>query len=130
MSGKILLIEDDVFVADLYKKVLDKVGYEVVIAEDGEKALDIVKKDSYSLILLDIMLPKLTGLEVLAALKKEGSGTEHIPVYALSNLGEENIVKEAYKLGVSGYLMKSNYLPKQLADEVSRVLEEETPSTE
>lgn len=130
MSKKILLIEDDVFVADLYKKVLEKADYEVAIAEDGEAALEIVKQDSYDLILLDIMLPKLTGLEVLTALKEEGSSVAHIPVYALTNLGEENIVKEAYKIGVSGYLMKSNYLPKQLADEVSKIFEKEVPDTE
>lgn len=120
MSKKILLIEDDVFVSDLYKNVLTKAGYEIDIAEDGEKALEIAKENDYNLILLDIMLPKLTGLEVLQGLKAEGSRAENTPVYLLTNLGEENVIGEAYKIGAEGYLLKAKYLPNQLVEEINK----------
>lgn len=122
MAKRLFLIEDDAFVRDLYTTVLSKAGYQVDVAEDGEKAVEMVKNGqvSHDLILLDIMLPKLTGLEVLKFLKQEGSGAKNIPVYLLTNLGEENIVQEAYKTGAEGYLLKAKYLPKELVEEIDK----------
>ena len=115
---KILLVEDDTFICDLYKTVLLKSGYNVIVVGDGEAALKIVEDNQFDLILLDIMLPKVTGLEVLKEYKKEGSSVANVPIYLLTNLGEENIIKEAYRLGASGYLLKAKYLPKQIVSEV------------
>ena len=120
MSKRILLVEDDAFVRDLYYTVLTKAGYEVEVANDGEEAVGMVSYKVYDLILLDIMLPKLTGMEVLKAIRAEGSRAQNTPVYLLTNLGEENIIKESYKLGANGYLLKAKYLPKQLVDEVDK----------
>lgn len=118
-NGKnILLVEDDTFISDLYKTVLIKAGYSVVVVGDGEAALKISEDNMFDLVLLDIMLPKVTGLEVLKEYKKEGSRFAHVPVYLLTNLGEENIIKEAYRLGASGYLLKAKYLPRQIVSEV------------
>ena len=119
MSKKILLIEDDAYVRDLYQTVLKKEGYSVDIAKDGEEALEVVGQGEYNLILLDIMLPKLTGIEVLKRLKDEAS-TKEIPVYLLTNLGDEGIIDEAFKIGADGYLLKAKYLPKQVVKEVNK----------
>ncbi|MBI2620853.1 response regulator [candidate division WWE3 bacterium] len=118
MNRKILLIEDDLYIADLYETAFKKAGCEVTIAKDGEEAVGLQGAALYDLILLDIMLPKLTGLEVLREIKKSGGMNEATPVYLLTNLGEERITKEAYNLGASGYFLKAKYLPKQLVDEV------------
>lgn len=120
MPKKILLVEDDTFVRDLYNTVLAKAGYKVTVAKDGEEAISIANRQSFDLILLDIMLPKLTGLEVLKEIKKAESKIKSVPVYLLTNLGEENIAKEAYRLGANGYLLKAKYLPKQLVEEVNK----------
>jgi len=120
MDKKILLIEDDAFVLDLYKTVLTKAGYTVTVAEDGEKAVEVAQSDTFDLILLDIMLPKLTGLEVLKRLRGDITQANETPVYLLTNLGEENIVQEAYKIGANGYLLKAKYLPKQVVEEVDK----------
>lgn len=120
MSKKILLVEDDAFVRDLYQTVLTRAGYDIEVANDGEEAVSMADYKVYDLILLDIMLPKLTGMEVLKQLRTDTSRAKDTPIYLLTNLGEENIVKEAYRLGASGYLLKAKYLPKQLVDEVDK----------
>lgn len=120
MSKTILLVEDDAFVRDLYFTVLTKAGYDVEIANDGEEAVGMSGYKVYDLVLLDIMLPKLTGMEVLKALRNPESRAKDTPVYLLTNLGEENIIQEAYRLGANGYLLKAKYLPKQLVDEVDK----------
>jgi len=129
MSKKILLVEDDAFVRDLYHTVLTKAGYEIEIANDGEEAVGMAGYKMYDLILLDIMLPKLTGMEVLKSLRASDSRAKDTPVYLLTNLGEENIVQEAYKIGANGYLLKAKYLPKQLVEEVDKFFEKTGVST-
>lgn len=129
MSKKILLIEDDAYVRDLYQTVLKKEGYDVSIAKDGEEALEVVKQDEFDLILLDIMLPKLTGIEVLKRLKGDEE-TKGISVYLLTNLGDEGVIDEAFKIGADGYLLKAKYLPKQVVKEVNKYFLKKSPSEE
>jgi DNA-binding response OmpR family regulator len=120
MTKRILMIEDDIYIRELYEEVLRNAGYEVITAIDGELGLTKATEGVYDLILLDIMLPKMTGIEVLKKLREEGSATESVPVYLLTNLGEETIAKETYKLGANGYLLKAKYLPKELIKEVDK----------
>ncbi len=121
MSKRILLIEDDAFIRDLYVAVLTKAGYELELAVDGQEAVEKSKQGSYDLILLDIMLPKLTGVEVLKVLREVGSRAKETPVYVLTNLGEDTIMEEAKKLGANGYFLKAKYLPKQLVEEINKL---------
>lgn len=109
---KILLIEDDFFIRDLYNRILGQVGFEMILAEDGIQGLELskVKPD---LILLDIMLPKMNGLEVLKRIK-EAPDIAKIPVLLLTNLGQAEIIKRAFELGASGYLLKLDTSPAQL----------------
>jgi two-component system, OmpR family, response regulator AdeR len=124
---RILLVEDDTFVRDLYSNVLAKSGYEVVTAVDGEHALEIAKEGKYDLVLLDIMLPKLTGLEVLTTFKETHSDMKDVPVFLLTNLGDESITSEAYRLGAEGYLLKAKHLPKQVVEEVDNFFSQKVP---
>lgn len=119
-SKKILLVEDDTLVRDLYEHVLASADFDVVSAVDGEDALVKSKQGPFDLVLLDIMLPKLTGMEVLKKFREADSPMKNTPVYLLTNLGEETIAAEVYKLGANGYLLKAKYLPPELIKEINK----------
>lgn len=110
---KVLLIEDELFISDLYKHILSGAGISVSVAEDGEEGIQKSRDLGTSLILLDIMLPKLNGIEVLKKLKEDAS-TRTIPVVLLTNLGQEAVIKAAYDLGAQGYLLKVRVSPEGL----------------
>ena len=130
MGKRILLIEDEAFVRDLYFDVLSGAGYDVTSAIDGEDAIAKAEGQSFDLILLDVMLPKLTGMEVLKRFRDEISDKKDTPIYLLTNLGEETVAKEAYKLGADGYLLKAKYLPKELINEVNKFFVKSGPSVD
>lgn len=119
MAKRILLVEDEMFIREMYQKVLTGAGYQVDAAEDGQVGLDKAMAEKYDIILLDIMLPKMTGIDVLKALRaSEKPEAKTVPVYLLTNLGQESIIKEAFKIGANGYLLKAKYLPAQIINEV------------
>ncbi len=115
-TKKILLIEDDNFINQLYMRILKQAGYEVVIAADGETGVKLAD-DSYNLVLLDIMLPKMDGINVLKKLK-ENPDTKQIPVILLTNLGQGNIINIAFTIGAQGYLMKMSMSPYELVEKI------------
>jgi CheY-like chemotaxis protein len=121
-SNRILLVEDDPFLRRACEAGLRKRGYQVIIAVDGEEALRRVRNDAPALILLDLLMPKLSGLEVLAALKQDEK-TRHIPVIILTNSSTETEKKKTAALGAAGYLVKANLTLKELADQVADFLE-------
>jgi twitching motility two-component system response regulator PilH len=102
---KILLIEDSKFQRIANERVLVKAGYSVIHAGDGEEGLRVARKDIPDLILLDMMLPKVSGLDVLRTLKKDVL-VKHIPVIVLSGLGQGNETKLS-KEGAAAFFMKS-----------------------
>ena len=118
---KILIVEDDFFIRELYQRQLLKEGYLVEVAVDGAEGL--VKANDFRphLILLDIMLPKLNGLDLLRTIKTK-TETKDIPVILLTNLGQESVIKEGFTLGAEGYLIKSAYTPSQIIEEVKNFL--------
>jgi CheY-like chemotaxis protein len=118
---KILLIEDEFFIRDLYERYLKKSGYEVLTAVDGEDGLNKALNNQVDLILLDIMMPKMTGIEVLEKIKQDNSIGKNTPVYLLTNQVQESIIKEAFKLGAEGYLIKAQLLPKQIVEEIQNI---------
>lgn len=118
---KILVIEDEVGIKELYTRVLSGAGHQVFDCEDGETGLKLAKEHLPDLILLDVMLPRLNGLEVLKALKKDAA-TKAIPVVLITNLGQENIILNAFKLGAQGYFLKLRITPDQLAIEIEKFL--------
>ncbi len=120
---KILIIEDDFFVRDLYDRELTREGFEIETAVDGPEGLLKVVESKPDLILLDIMLPKMSGLDVLKALK-EKEDVKDIPVVLLTNLGQDSIIREGFSLGAVGYLIKAAYTPTQIIEEVKKFLRE------
>jgi len=122
---KVLVVDDEDSIREIYRRELQSRGYSVVVAPDGEEGLLKAGEETPDIVLLDIMLPKMSGIDVLKALK-ENQLTKNIPVLLLTNLGEETIIKEGFELGADGYLLKVSYTPAQVVDEVSKFLSGET----
>ena len=121
-STKILLVEDDQFLRDMYNELLGDEGFTVVACADGEEGYAKASEGGYDLILLDIMLPKMDGLQVLKTLRDKNGLKNNGPVVLLTNLGQDNIVKQGFELGASGYLIKSALTPDQVLHEVRTFL--------
>lgn len=119
---KILLIEDEVYVHDVYQEVLNEAGFEVTIATDGQEGLLKASQGGYDLILLDMMLPKMDGLSVLAALRNKLPLKPNGPVVMLTNLTHGDIIKDGLSLGAKGHLVKANLTPDQLVTQVKKFL--------
>ncbi|MEP7310046.1 MAG: response regulator [Acidobacteriota bacterium] len=119
--ARILLAEDDRILRRAGEVTLRKQGYAVVLAVDGEDALEKAREHKPDLILLDVIMPKRGGFEVLALLQDDPE-TQHIPVIMLSNLGQESDVQHAVVRGARGYLVKSNLAPGQLAARIAETL--------
>ena len=119
--AKILIIEDDLRLAQMYQKILAFAGNEVAVAADGEEGLEKVKTEKPSLILLDVMLPKLNGLDVLEKLKADPE-TKNIPVIMLSNLGDMQNAEKAMELGAIKYIQKGDTDPQQVTDLIQEIL--------
>jgi CheY-like chemotaxis protein len=115
--AKLLLIEDDPLMNRMYRKVFASRGFEVDVAHDGEEGLKKVFDFMPNLILLDIMMPKINGMEVLKQLK-DNPKTKNIKVILLTNLGIEEEIKRAEKLGAVRCLIKSDQDPIKVADVV------------
>lgn len=118
---KILLVDDSKTMLRENERVLHKAGYEVVCAEDGQSALDLAREHKPDLILLDMILPKLSGPEVLASLKKDAA-TSDIPVVVLSSLTEKNRQK-LIQAGAEDYVEKNSLAPLPGVNLLPKILE-------
>lgn len=121
-AKKILIIEDEVFIADLYARQLTKAGYLVKTVNDGTAGLQTLMTEQFDLLLLDIMLPGLNGLEILKQWKLKNPNSPMV-VLLLTNLGQDSVIKEGFQLGANGYLIKAAYTPDQVLAEVKKALE-------
>jgi len=120
-KAKILLVEDDTFLAGMYVSKLGFENFEIGLANDGQMGLKLAKKDLPDLILLDILLPKLDGFEVLKKLKKD-EATKNIPVILLTNLGQKDDVENGLALGAADYLIKAHFLPQEVIQKIKDAL--------
>jgi len=118
---KVLLVEDDKMIIDMYTLKFTQEGYDVVQAENGKDGLDLAKKERPDIILLDIILPQMDGFTVLKELKADAN-VKDTPVVLLTNLGQDGDVKKGLELGANDYLIKANYTPSQVVDKVKSVL--------
>lgn len=118
---KILVVEDDQFIRELYLDVLKAEGYVVDIAIDGEEGLKKIKGGGYDLVLLDIIMPKIDGLEIMRRIKTDPPALPNKCVIFLTNLDKEEEIKTALQLG-NGYLIKSQITPGGLVQEVKTYL--------
>lgn len=120
----ILVVEDDLFLRQLYVDLLKTAGFTVDFAVDGEEGYQKIKKDSWSLILLDILLPKMSGFEIIKKLQNE-SFKFGSPIIFLTNLDKTEGIKEAAMLG-QGYLIKSQLTPDVFVQKVKEYLAPKT----
>ena len=120
---KILLIEDDTFLLNMYATKFELEGYEIISADDGEKALKAVGKEKPDIILLDILLPKMDGFEVLQELKKNEE-TKAVPVILLTNLSQRDDVEKGLALGAVDYLIKAHFMPTEVVEKIKKILSE------
>ena len=121
--SKVLLVEDEDFIRDLYKRQLDLNGFQTEAAANGKQAMDLAGKNTYDLILLDIMLPDTNGLEVLKFIRSSTPNDKTL-VVMLTNLGQESIIKEGFLLGAEGYLIKSSLTPSQIIQEIKNIIKD------
>ncbi|MDP3990893.1 MAG: response regulator [Candidatus Nealsonbacteria bacterium] len=121
MPQKILLVEDEKALQKTLGDVLEGEGYEVLKALDGQAGLALAKKEKPDLILLDLILPKLHGFEVLKQLKAN-EATKDIPVIILTNLESMGDIEKAIELGAKTYLVKANYSLEEVIDKIKKAL--------
>ena len=120
-SRTILLAEDDKFLRRAMEVALTKRGFRVLLAADGQQALDILDTERPDLLLLDLLMPRKTGIEVLQELRKKPA-TADLRVLILSNSSKELEIHEATNLGVSGYWIKANLSLQELSERIEAVL--------
>ncbi len=119
---KILIIEDDSYISDMYRIKLESSGYEVIIAGDGIEGFKALEKQKPNIILLDIVMPKMDGFNVLKMIKNN-SNCKNIPVILLTNLGQEENVKRGFELGAVSYIIKAHFTPSEVVEKIKGVLE-------
>ena len=119
---KILLVEDDTFLSKMYfDKLTRSELFDVTTVESGQKAVELVKSTNPDLVLLDIVLPDINGLQVLKAMKQDDH-TRGIPVLMLTNLNEKDYINAALSLGADGYLIKAHFTPNEVVDKIKQLL--------
>lgn len=121
-AKRVLLAEDDRFLRRACEQSLRQRGYTVTSAVDGEAALQLARSERPDLILLDMLMPRMTGLDVLRALKADAQ-TRAIPVLVLSNSSREQDIQEVTRLGVVAYLVKANLSLQELGERVAGILD-------
>ena len=121
MPKKVLIIEDEKILSGLLDKKLKEVGYETSLAYDGEEGLEKMRGEKPDLVLLDIIMPKKGGFEVLEEIQKDES-IKDVPVVIISNSGQPVEISKALDLGVKDYLIKTQFDPKEVIDKVNKQL--------
>lgn len=119
---KILIVEDEKILSDMYEDKFSQSGYKVLKASEAEEGLKIIRKEKPDLVLLDILLPRENGIFFLKEWKNDPK-ISHIPVLAFSNFDDPETKKEARELGAKEYLIKSNYSPATILKKVNDCIE-------
>ena len=119
---KILIVEDDRFLHDLSKKKFINEGYQVVSAFNGKEALERAQTELPTLIVLDILLPEIDGMDVLEGLKKDPK-TRNIPVIIVSNYSDRERIQQGLKLGATDYMIKAHFSPDDIVKKVKEIIQ-------
>ncbi|MEK7139554.1 MAG: response regulator [Patescibacteria group bacterium] len=117
----ILLVEDDQFLSGMYKTKFELEGFTIKTATDGWQGLQMAKDEHPDIVLLDIMMPKMDGFEVLKNMRASDD-MKNIPVILLTNLGQKDDVKKGLEIGADGYLIKAHFMPSEVVEKVKSVL--------
>jgi DNA-binding response OmpR family regulator len=119
---KILLIEDDPFLSSMYSTKFEMENFMVLAAVDGEKGLKLALSEQPDIILLDIIMPKMNGFEVLEKLR-DSAVTKDIPVILLTNLNQKDEIEKGMSLGATDYLIKAHFMPSEVVDKIKKVID-------
>lgn len=121
--ARILIIEDEEILITMLAEAFRRLGHEVIISSDGEDGLSKIKANKPDLVLLDIIMPKLSGMEVLEKVHDDKS-LKDIPIIIISNSGQPVEIEKAQSLGVRDYLVKTEFDPKEVVEKANRALKE------
>lgn len=121
MGKKIVLADDEQFITIAYRDGLSRAGFTVVVAHDGMEALDLVKRENPDLVLLDLVMPRLNGFDVLKEMKNDPLVSD-IPVVILSNLSQDTDEAEARKMGARDFYVKSDLSLEELITKIRALL--------
>lgn len=120
---RVLIVEDDQFLREFYQELLESEGMEVNTASDGETAAGKLHEGGFDLILLDIVLPKKDGLQILKESKMNPPTQANGPIVVLTNIGQDAIIKSCFDAGAAGYMIKSALNPDQVLQEIHNYLQ-------
>ncbi len=120
---RVLIVEDDQFLREFYQELLESEGMTVDVAPEGETAFNKIHEGGYDLILLDIMLPKKDGLQILREIKVNPAVKANGPIVILTNIGQDAIIKNCFEAGAAGYMIKSALNPDQVLQEIHNYLQ-------
>ena len=118
-NKKILLAEDDPFISEIYITYFKKAGFKIFHVKDGKECLLKLENEKFDLLMLDLLLPKIDGFEVLKKIKNKG---KNIPVIVTSNISGKENIKKAMSLGASDYLIKTKFKPKEIIEKAQKFL--------
>ena len=122
IGKKILVVEDEHFISELYVRALTKAGYEVTVEVDGQKALKLAQSNQFDVILLDLMVPTITGIEILRHLRNPNETPDlHSKIIITTNLEQREDVRADIEKQADGYLVKAEITPRELVDFLSTV---------
>jgi DNA-binding response OmpR family regulator len=121
---KVILVEDDPMIGEIYQKKFSSEGFEATIATSGAEFLSKVKMEKFDLVLLDMVLPEMSGLEILREIKKNKDNNPDMKVFIFSNLNEKEDYEKAREEGADGYIPKAQFSPSELVNEVKRLMVE------
>jgi len=124
---KVLIIEDEEFILDMYKIKFEQSGYSVEIAHNGEEGLEKIKTLKPDIVLLDLMMPKMDGYQVLEKVRVDND-IKNTKIHILSNFGQDDEIKKSMAQGADGYLVKSSITPGEIVNYVKKVLSEKEMS--
>lgn len=121
MAQKVLIVEDEDVLRNVLAKKLEKEGYDVIVASDGEKGMENIRSEHPDIVLLDIMLPKKNGYQILEEMHDDEE-LKKIPVLVISNSGQPVEVKKLLELGACDYLVKADFEPAEVIDKMRTCL--------
>jgi DNA-binding response OmpR family regulator len=122
MEKKILLVEDDPFLIDIYSTRLKKEGYLVEVSNSGKDCLNKLEKENFDLLILDLVLPDINGMEILEEINKRKDLSRKFKIIVLSNIGDKKEMEKGIKLGATKYLIKAHYTPSEIVEEIKNLL--------
>jgi len=119
---KVLIIEDDIYISEMYRIKFESEKFKTIITNNGVKILEIIEKEKPNIILLDIVMPVMDGFDVLKIIKNSKKH-KNIPVVMLTNLSQKESIERGFELGAESYIVKSHFTPSEVVKKVRDILD-------